>query len=330
MDDRRRVGVTGATGFAGGVLARELARRGFEVVCLAREGSRLPEVPQIVPVIGEFDEPGVLERFTQGLDCVFHVAAMYREHGNRAQFERVNVEFTRQLLAAAATAGVRRFVYTSTIGVHASVPQVPADEDAPLDPQDDYQTSKLAAERVCAGFIGASAMEVCIVRPCAIYGPGDTRMLKMFRMLRSRTFFFVGNFHAHFHAVYIDDLVAGLLLCMDRPEAAGRTYIMGGPTYQLLEDYVGTAADALAVRRPWLRVPYRPLYLLAALIEAAGAVVRIQPPLHRRRVKFFKHDRGFSIARARRELGYDPKIDLAEGFRRTVAWYRQEGLLPPN
>jgi len=152
-------------------------------------------------------------------------------------------------------------------------------------------------------------------------------MLKIFRMVRSGVFFFVGRFDAHFHAVYIDDLVAGMILAMDAPAAPGRTYILGGARYHRLRDYIDTIADAIGARRPWLRFPYRPLYLLAMGFEKVGALTGIQPPLHRRRLKFFKHDRAFSIARAREELGYAPQVNLEEGMKRTADWYRQNGLL---
>lgn len=323
-----RVGVTGATGFTGSALAKRLSADGDQVVCLARDISRLPEEFQNDAVELSGQGPDWAREFVQSLDCVIHVAAMYRNNGPREEFEAVNVGMTKTLLEACEAAGVKRFVYISTIGVHGSVPSVPADENAPLAPQDDYQETKLKAEQLARTFGKANALEVAIIRPCAIYGPGDTRMLKLFRMVQKGTFFFVGRFDAWFHAVYIDDLVDAMILAAIRQEANGETFTIGGPNYQKLRDYVGQAAETLGVRPPWLILPWRPMYAAAWMMEKAGLLFGFQPPLHRRRLKFFKHNRGFSTEKARRLLGYDPKVDLAEGFERTVAWYRAEGLLP--
>ena len=132
-----RVGVTGATGFTGGALAKRLAANGHEVVCLARDAARLPDEVQSGAIIASVDSSGWAQSFAAGLDCVIHVAAMYRNNGPREEFEQVNVGMTKALLEASEAAGVKRFVYISTIGVHGSVPEVPADEGAPLTPQDD-------------------------------------------------------------------------------------------------------------------------------------------------------------------------------------------------
>ena len=325
-----RIGITGGTGFTGGALVRQLLRDGFDVVCLARDADRLPAEARANAVIGTTDQPGVAERFVEGVECVIHVAAMYRNNGPREEFEQINVGMTKALLAACEAAGVKRFVYISTIGVHGSVPSVPADENAPIAPQDDYQETKLEAERMARRFGEENTLEVAIIRPCAIYGPGDTRMLKLFQMVQKGTFFFVGRFDAYFHAVYIDDLVDAMILAATESKAAGQTFVIGGPNYQKLRDYVGKAAEILGVREPWINLPWWPMYAAAWLMEKAGLLLNFQPPLHRRRLKFFKHNRGFSTAKARALLGYNPKIDLTEGFKRTVAWYRKENLLPPR
>lgn len=323
-----RIGVTGATGFTGGALAKQLVTDGHEVVCFARDLDRLPAEVRPGAIIASIEEDGWAERFVAGLDCVIHVAAMFRDIGNTDEFERVNVGMTKSLLDAAERAGVKRFVYVSTIGVHGSVPEVPADENAPFSPQDDYQRTKLKAEMMCRERGESGTIEVAIIRPCAIYGPGDLRMLKMFKMIRSGTFFTAGNFDAYFHPVYIDDLVQGITLAALKPEASGETFIIGSPNYYKLKDYVNTAADALEVGHPWIRLPWQPMMATAWVFEKIGLIFKFNPPLYRRRLKFFKHDRAFDFSKARRVLGYEPQVDIEEGFRRTIAWYREKSLLP--
>ncbi len=325
-----RIGVTGGTGFTGGALVRQLLDDGYEVICLARDAQRLPEAARASAVIGTTDQPGIAERFVEGVDCVIHVAAMFRDVGTTDAFERVNVGMTKVLLDAAEAAGVKRFVYISTMGVHGSVPKVPSDENAPFSPQDDYQRTKLKAEKMCRARGEQGGIEVAIVRPCAIYGPGDTRMLKMFKMIRSGTFFIAGKFDAYFHPVYIDDLIQGITLAATKPEAKGETFVIGGAKYYKLRNYVDTAADMLGVRHPWLKLPWQPMMALAWTFEQLGLIFNFTPPIYRRRLKFFKHDRAFDISKARRLLGYEPQIDIEEGFKRTIAWYRAENLLPPT
>jgi nucleoside-diphosphate-sugar epimerase len=147
-------------------------------------------------------------------------------------------------------------------------------------------------------------------------------------MLQKRVFVQIGAGQANFHPVFIDDLVDGFLLAMSTPGIGGETFILGGPEYLPLRDYIAAAAAALPSPLPWIRVPYGPVEIAARLCERLCAPLGIEPPLHRRRLTFFKHNRAFSIEKARAQLGYAPRVHLGEGFARTVRWYRQEAFLP--
>lgn len=323
------VALTGASGFAGGALARALVQRGYRVRALTR---RPPIAYQnlvgVEWIHGEIADPGALDTLVAGAEICFHVAAMYRTEGSAAEFLRINRDSTALLLRSARAAGVRRFIYCSTIGVHGDLADTPGDEDTPFNPRDPYQESKLRAEELCRQAIAEPGNpEIVIVRPCGIYGPGDLRMLKIFTMLQRGFFFFVGPAKGHFHPVYIDDLVEGLILAMTRPEARGQAFILGAAEHLPLRDYVAKAALALGIPMRAPTIPYGLAKAAALACELACAPLRIPPPLHRRRLTFFKHNRAFSIAKARKLLGYEPKVGLEEGFRRTVAWYRREGLL---
>jgi dihydroflavonol-4-reductase len=321
------VAVTGISGLLGGALTRRLLADGYPVRGLLRTVDPSWEaMPGISVIPGDLSDTGALGRLVAGADTVFHIAAMYRSDGPWEDFAEANWHGTERLLAAAAGAGVRRFVYCSTIGVHGSVAASPGNEDAPFDPRDNYQRSKLHAEEACRAAMGGN-MEIVILRPCGIYGPGDLRMLKLFRMLQKRMFVQIGKGEANFHPVYIDDLVDGFMLGMTVEGVAGETFIIGGADYLPLKDYVATAAAALPAPPPRLHLPYKPMETAARLCETICAPFGVQPPLHQRRLTFFKHNRAFSIDRARTKLGYAPRITLPEGFKRTVQWYRQERLL---
>lgn len=323
------VAITGGTGFTGGALIKRLLADGYRVRALARTPSAIESLYNLELIVGELGNREALAKLVQDVDTVFHIAAMYRSEGDYEEFLAVNYEGTRSLLEASREAGVRRFIYCSTIGVHGTVIKTPANENAPYNPRDYYQETKLMAEKYCLG-MHDQGIEVVVIRPCGIYGPGDTRMLKMFRMIDKGMFFFVGRSQANFHPVYIDDLVQGFVLAMTVDRAAGEAFIIGGPRYLPLREYVATAANALGAKIPTFTIPYGMMSVFAAGCEWLCKPLGIQPPLHRRRLTFFKHNRAFSIDKAKRLLGYNPQTGLDEGFRRTVAWYRENGLLPKH
>lgn len=325
----RQVAVTGATGFVGTNLVRGLLDRGWTVKGLARSVPKTGDLPAAVEVtIGDINDRSALDRLAQGCETFVHLVSNFRTaSGPPESYRRINVEGTKTALAAARSAGVKRFIYCSTIGVFGHVKNGPADENSPYAPGDLYQETKLESEEYLRAEMGKDAMEIVILRPCSIYGPGDLRMLKMFRMLAKRRFMLAGPCRENFHAVYIDDLVNGFIAAIETPGISGESFIVGGADYMPLDDYVATAAAAVDAPPPWLRIPYAPLMAAAAVCEAICVPLRIEPPLHRRRVRFYKNNRAFKIDKARRVLGYEPLVSLQEGMKRTVAWYRKEGLL---
>lgn len=326
--------VTGATGFTGGHLAGALARDGHRVRALVRP-TRLARFAQsplaaqgVEAVTGDLLDAASVARAADGVAVIYHIAATYREAGQPASaYRRINVDGTRHVLEAAALAGASRVVHCSTGGVHGHIAAPPANEDAPFNPGDVYQHTKLEAEQLARSFGEAQRVEVVIARPIGIYGPGDTRFLKMFRGIARGRFPMLGSGEIFYHLTYIDDLVEGFRLCGRVPAAAGRTYILAGARYTTLNELVALVADELGVRPPRWRLPVWPFWLAGLACEAVCVPLGIEPPLYRRRVDFYTKSRAFDIARARTELGYDPAVDLRAGIKRTAAWYRAQGLL---
>jgi nucleoside-diphosphate-sugar epimerase len=264
----------------------------------------------------------------EGAEGVVHVAAVYRTAGHPdAYYREVNVLGTERLLEAAAAAGVGRFVHPSTVGVHGHVAVAPADESAPFDPGDVYQATKAEAEKLALDFHGRRGLPVVVVRPGAIYGPGETRLLKLFRAIARGRYAVVGSGRPFYHPVYIDDLIAGFLLALEHPRAPGEAFIIAGPSYVSQSELASLIARGTGGKVLPLRIPAAPIRWAGDLCEAVCVPLGIEPPLHRRRVDFWTKSRAFSIEKARRVLGYAPKVDLEEGIARTVAWYRQAGWL---
>ncbi len=323
--------VTGGTGFTGSHLVTALIRDGQRVRVIARSALRARQIlPGGAEVIeGDVTDPETVGRAMAGVNRVYHLAAAFREAKHApAYYHRVNVEGTRRLLEAAAEWRVSRFVHCSTVGVLNHIEHPPADETSPHRPGDAYQASKSEAERLALDFGDRHGLPVAVARPTPIYGPGDMRLLKMFRLVARRRFIILGSGEVYFHMVHVSDLVTGLRLLGRHPKAVGEVFILGGEEYWPLKAILALVAEAVGAPPPWLHLPVRPFQLAAALCEALCVPLGIEPPLHRRRVNFFVNSRAFSIEKAKRLLGYLPDIDLRRGIRETADWYVRHGLLP--
>ncbi|MFL6278699.1 MAG: NAD-dependent epimerase/dehydratase family protein [Vicinamibacterales bacterium] len=333
-----RVLVTGATGFTGGHLARWLAARGDHVRVLVRPrpgsgpGRSVThfgaDPTQFEVASGDLTDAAAVHRAATGVEVVYHVAAIYRQAGLREdEYRAVNAGAVRTVIEAAKAGGARRVVHCSTVGVHGDVEHPPANEDAPLRPGDIYQHTKLEGEAIAREAARDTGVEVVIARPTGIYGPGDRRLLKLFRGVARRRFITLGAGQIFYHLTYIDDLLAGLHLCATVPAAAGRTYILAGGEVTTLNRLTELIAEEARVPAPRVHLPVWPVWVAGAVCEAICRPFRIEPPIYRRRVEFFTKSRAFDITRARTELGYAPAVGLREGIRRTLDWYRREGWL---
>jgi nucleoside-diphosphate-sugar epimerase len=323
--------VTGATGFTGGRLARALAERGDTVSALVRDpGAAAAALERcgITIVAGDLRDSKALAAATRGVEVVYHIAAMYREAGGSdATYRAVNATAVGAIVEAAAQGGARRVVHCSTVGVHGDVEHPPANEDSPLKPGDIYQQTKLEGEERAREAAARSGIEVTIARPSGIYGPGDRRLLKLFRPIARQRWITLGSGEIYYHLTFIDDLVEGFHLCGTHPAAANRTYILAGGEVTTLNALVALIAEGARVPAPTRHLPVWPIWAAGAVCEALCAPFGIEPPLYRRRVDFFTKSRAFDITRARTEIGFAPRVGLREGIRRTLDWYRSEGWL---
>lgn len=322
-----KIALTGASGYTGGHILERLLARGDEVRALVREDSRVESslAGRTDIVRGVLGNAADARRLVEGCEAVVHVAAVYRTAGHPDDYYRqINVEGTRHLLEASKAEGIRRFVHTSTVGVHGDVKNPPADENAPIAPSDIYQETKAEADALTREFGRAHGLEVAIVRPGAIYGPGETRLLKVFKAIARGRYAVVGSGRPHYHLVYIDDLVEGFLLALDRPEAAGETFLIAGPDSISQNDLARKVAKATGGSVWPFHIPAWPIQRLGDLVEGVCVPLGLEPPLHRRRVDFWTKNRSFSIEKARRLLGYAPKVDSTEGIERTARWYRDQ------
>ncbi len=326
-----RVLVTGGTGFTGKALVKRLVDEGHEVVALDyKEGLGTDELRQwgVEVVLGSVLEDEAVSRCMRGVEIVHHLAAAFRELDvPETHYYNVNVEGTRKVLEAAAKEGVRKFVYCSTCGVHGNVENPPADEDAPIRPADYYQRTKYLAEPIVREFHEAG-MHTSILRPAAIYGPGDPeRFYMIFKRVSTGTFPMFGDGKTLYHPLYIDNLVDAFLLVMEPERGDGGTYLIADEEFVEIEDLVRRVAKALDVDLRIPHYPVGPLVVAGHVCEKVCKPLHIKPPIFPRRVDWFRQNRAFDIGRAKRELGYEPRVGLDEGLRRTAEWYREKGYL---
>jgi nucleoside-diphosphate-sugar epimerase len=327
--------VTGAAGFIGGALLRRLAGHGLDVTgtvlrpseaeALRRQGFRA----EVLDLAGDADWDGLL----RGIDVVFNVAAMFQETDQpEAMYDRVNHRGALRLAETALRLGASRFVQCSTVGVHGHVRELPARETTPFNPMDLYHRTKLAGELAIldlARRIDPARMAVAAIRPAMVYGPGDMRMLKLFRAILAGRFLMIGSGQVWTHLGHVEDNVDALLLAAVAPPGAvhGEAFNIASAEPMRLAALVDLIAQEGGVKPPRLRVPLAPVWLAGLAVETLCRPFGWRPPLSRRRVGFFTHDRAFDLSKARRVLGYRSRWPHPEGIRDTIGAYRAAGLV---
>ncbi len=325
--------VTGANGFTGSYVCKHLIQRGDHVRALVRQTSNLDLLKgvDVELVHGDLANGAITETLAKslkGVDVVYHLAAVYRTEGvPKKYFWDVHVEGTRHLLEAAKRANVARFVHCSTVGVQGEIKNPPATEDVPYAPGDLYQESKVDGEKLARKFFQEQKLPGVVVRPVGIYGPGDTRFLKLFKFIHNGKFRMLGSGKVLYHLTHVDDLARGILLAGEKKEALGEVFTIGGKGYLTLAELVERVAKALNVPVPRKSFPVWPVWFAGLLCEILCRPFSLEPPLYRRRVEFFIKDRAFDISKAQRLLGYQPQVDLDRGLRQTADWYRTQNLL---
>ena len=326
-----RVLVTGGTGFTGAALVERLLRDGHSVSVLDNKpGLKADELAKAGADItyGSVADADAVALASKGAEVVMHLAAAFRETGAPDELYRtVNVEGTRVVVREAIKAGARKLVYCSTQGVHGHIENPPGDETSPIAPADYYQQTKYEGELVLKEFADAE-IEFTIIRPTAIYGPGDPERFGMiFRRVRKGFFPIFGSGQTYYHPVYIDNLVDAFVLAMEQGKGADEAYIIADEEYFSIKELVQRVARAIDAKVSTPTYPIWPLIIAGHVCEKACKPFGINPPLFPRRVDWFRQVRAFRIDKAKAELGYVPAVGIDEGLKRTGEWYREHGYL---
>jgi nucleoside-diphosphate-sugar epimerase len=305
---------------------------GVRVRAIARgssDTSALKELP-IDWVRGDVFDPEVVRKATTGVNYIFHVAAAYRDPTITDEtYRQVHVVSTK-LLAKAVTGSsdFRRFVHVSTVGVHGHIDQPPASEEYRFSPGDIYQATKAEGELWLREYAATNRLPYAVVRPAAIYGPGDRRLLKLFKLSTKRFFPMFGKGKGLYHLIHVDDLTDIFITAAFHPDAAGEAFIAGNPAPSSLREIATTVSSELGGRSVrFVRLPAWPLFAAAVACEALCKPFGIAPPIYRRRVAFFTKDRAFDTRKLQQRLGYRYSVPVERGIRETARWYREAGWL---
>ncbi len=325
---RRNVLVTGATGFIGGHLVRANLARGNRVRAFVLPGD--PAAASLSAngaevVFGDIREYGSVRKAVEGIDIIFHCAAVVTDWAPEKLFREVTVGGTENICRAAAEVGVYRFVDMSTNDVFGTDESVVMDENFPLTPWNEpYPDFKIAAERVTWKYYREKGLPVTMVYPCWVYGPGDRTFVPLLAdsILKRNLVFWRKDVLVW--PTYIDNLVDLLLLISEDERAVGNGYLVHDGESVTLQDFCAGIASALGTRPITARIPYAVAYAASYLMEIAWKIFRIQtrPLLTTYTVKNLGSRLRFSIEKARRELGWRPKVPYARGFARTMEWLR--------
>ena len=322
--------VTGGTGFIGSHLVNFLLNQGVEVKVLARNPDKAEKLfgGEVEVIIGELENKISLIEAVKNANVVFHLASRLSDGDySRADFYKVNVEGTKNLLSVCDFSTLKCFIHCSTVNVLGHLKIVPASEETPYNPSGSYEETKYQGEMIALEF-ARKACPVVIVRPTWVYGPGDLKNLKLLKLIKDKRFLIVGRGLNLHHPVYVSDVVEGLYLSSIKDTESGDIFILGGNEIVTTRELVQKVAQLLEVAPPtrfW--IPLNLAKTVAFLTEPLFDVLGKKSPITQGRIEFFSTNKAYDISKAREVLGYEPKVNLNKGLAETISWYIKQGLL---
>lgn len=315
--------ITGATGFIGSHLARELSKKGFEVSCLIRKTSNLKwlEGLDIKLVEGDCSDRNSLNGCVRGQDYIFHLAGMTKAN-YRKDFYSVNAKGTENIIKSVAenNPGVKRFLYLSSLSafgpkLNNSLPE----ESQKPHPVSDYGRSKLEGEYAVLKY--GDKVPVSILRPPVVYGPRDTEFFLFFKFIKKGILPNVDD--GYTSLIYIDDLINVIMLTAEKEIAAGKIYFVSDDTVYSNKKIIDEIALALGVNVSMIRLPRAVLLTIGFFGEGISKIIGKSSMINRDKIKEIMHKEWIcDITKAKNELGFQPRVKIKEGIKWTADWYR--------
>ena len=330
-----KVLITGATGLLGGHLIKELQQRGEEIRALVLPVENADKlIEQGVEVVrGDVTDASTLSPAVEDIDLVFHLAGMMGVWRPLADYRLVNVTGSENLYKAAQAAGVRRYVHTSSHTVYGLGHGRFLTENDPLRPDPDpYSITKAEGDRLMRRLLLNSKVETVILRPGTFFGPGDRLHFgRMAQKVKDGKGLIIGRGNNALPFCYVSDVVQGFLLAAYHEKAPGNVYNITNDHPLTQQAMFNAIADAVGGKRPTLHIPYLPIYYGSIVAEKVVArVTRTKPIVTQLGAMMFGSDNRHSIEKARRELGFEPKVSLLEGIRLAAEWFNAGGMEQPS
>jgi nucleoside-diphosphate-sugar epimerase len=321
--------ITGATGLVGSHATEEALRRGHRVRALVRPTSDMRWLNQwgVETIVGDLEDLESLKRGVDGADWVFNCAAKVGDWGTLDEFRRLNVDALRLLLDAAVPARLERFVHVSSLGVYEGRDHYGTDETVPpaANSLDAYTRSKTEAEALVIEYHQKNGLPAAIVRPGFIYGERDRTVLpKLLLNLRRGSFMYFGSGEQALNCIYVKNLVSGMFLAAEKRDALGEVFNLTDGQPVTKRQFVGHVAELAGLKAPTRQMPLGLARILANVVEGGAKLrgAKNPPIINKARFKFLGLNLDFSIAKARRVLGYQPPFTFEQGIARAMAEHR--------
>lgn len=321
--------VTGATGLVGSHVVEEARRRGWRVRVLVRRSSdvRLLDSWGVEKALGEMGEPDSFPAAVAGVTHIVHCAAKVGDWGPVEGYRDVNVRGLAALLKNAEASGtLRRFIHISTLGVYPARDHHGTDESEPVSASgiDGYTLTKVEAEQLVMKHAAEHGLRATVLRPGFIYGPRDRNVLpRLVDRVKAGVFRYLGSGEKLMNNTYVGNLVDAVFLAIEHDASVGRIYNITDGKLVTKKEFVGTIARLAGLPEPTRHVPLPVAKAIASAMEATWRLLRKKeaPLLSSARIKFLGLNLDYSIDRARRELGYEPRVSFPDAIARTMESY---------
>ncbi len=328
-----KVLMTGATGLLGGHLLQALQQRGEQVraLVLPVENAAKLEAQGVEIVRGDVTDASTLAPAVRDVEIIIHLAGMMGVNRPLADYRLVNVNGSENLYKAAQTAGVRRFVHTSSHTVYGLGHGRFMTENDPLRPDPDpYSITKTEGDRLLQNLMKNSKVETVILRPGTFFGPGDRLHYgRMAQKMKNGKGIIVGRGNNALPFCYVTDIAQGFLLAAYHEKAPGNIYNITNDRPMTQAEIFNAIADDVDGQHPTRHLPYLPIYYGSICAEMLGAITRTKPVVTRLGAMMFGSDNKHSVEKARRELGYEPAVELRDGLKLAAAWFNAGGMEQP-
>jgi nucleoside-diphosphate-sugar epimerase len=277
---------------------------------------------------GDINDKDSVRSAMKGVDIVYHSAALADEWISPKEARRVNVEGTRILLDCALEARVKRFVFVSSLAVLGMRDHHGTDAEAPYHKTgDSYIDTKIDSEQLVMDYYKKYGLNVTVVRPGFVFGPRDSKLIpRISDRLAKKQFMFVGSGKNKINSVYIENLTDAVISAAKSDKAVGQKYNITNDSGMTLEDLIFKISDIWGLERPSKHIPKSVAYLVCNMLTAWARLIRAKEPpyITKTRIKFLSLNLDFDIAKTRKDLGYNPRISIEEGLKRTKDWMQKE------